>query len=55
MGRSTSINLDDHETQLSALRAALITGEVSGEPEPFDVDAFIATKKSSSRATTQWT
>lgn len=38
--------LEDQETQMSALRAALIAGEESGEPEAFDFDAFIAAKKS---------
>lgn len=37
--------LEDHETQLAALRSALIDGETSGAPEPFDFDAFIASKK----------
>ncbi|MDF1486923.1 type II toxin-antitoxin system ParD family antitoxin [Tessaracoccus caeni] len=38
--------LEDQETQLAALRAALVAGEESGTPEPFDFDAFIAAKKS---------
>ncbi|MHA3724659.1 type II toxin-antitoxin system ParD family antitoxin [Leucobacter sp. HY1910] len=38
--------LEDQETQLSALRAALITGENSGQVEPFGFDAFIASKTS---------
>lgn len=38
--------LEDQETQLAALRAALISGEESGMPEAFDFDAFIAAKKS---------
>lgn len=37
--------LEDHETQWAALRAALLEGERSGEPEPFDFDQFIAEKK----------
>jgi len=37
--------LEDQETRLAALRGALIDGEESGEPEPFDFDAFIAAKK----------
>ena len=37
--------LEDQETQMAALRAALIAGEESGEPEEFDFDAFIAAKK----------
>ena len=38
--------LEDQETHLAALRAALTAGEESGAPEAFDFDAFIATKKS---------
>lgn len=38
--------LEDQEAQLAALRAALVAGEKSGAPEPFDFDAFVATKKS---------
>lgn len=38
--------LEDRETQLSVLRAALVAGEASGEAEPFDFEAFIAAKKS---------
>ena len=38
--------LEDQETQLAALRAALVAGETSGVPEEFDFDAFIAAKKS---------
>ena len=38
--------LEDHETRLAAVRAALVAGEQSGEPEAFDFDAFIAFKKS---------
>ena len=30
---------------MSALRSALVEGEESGDPEPFDFDAFIAAKK----------
>lgn len=36
--------LEEREVQLSALRAALVTGEASGEAEVFDVDAFVASK-----------
>jgi antitoxin ParD1/3/4 len=39
--------LEDRETQVAALRAALIAGEESGEPEPFDFDEFLAAKKRS--------
>ena len=37
--------LEDQETQLAALRAALVAGEDSGSPEAFDFDAFVAAKK----------
>lgn len=37
--------LEDHETRLATLRAALVAGEESGEPEKFDFDAFIAAKR----------
>ena len=37
--------LEDQETRLAALRAALVAGEESGAPEPFDFDAFVAAKK----------
>ena len=36
--------LEEHEAKLDALRQALIDGERSGEPKPFDFDAFIARK-----------
>lgn len=38
--------LEDQETQMAALRAALIVGEESGAPELFDFDAFVASKRS---------
>lgn len=34
--------LEEHETRLRALQAALEAGEASGAPEPLDVDAFKA-------------
>jgi antitoxin ParD1/3/4 len=34
--------LEEHEARLEVLRAALIEGEQSGQPEPFDFDAFLA-------------
>lgn len=37
--------LEDQETHLATLQAALVAGEQSGEAEPFDFDAFIAAKK----------
>ena len=36
--------LEERETRLAALRAALIEGEESGFIEDFDFDAFIAEK-----------
>lgn len=37
--------LEDQETRLATLRAALAEGEASGEAAPFDFDAFVATRK----------
>lgn len=37
--------LEDQETKLAALRAALIEGENSGPSTPLDMDAFIANKR----------
>lgn len=37
--------LEDQETQLAGLRAALVAGEDSGTPVPFDFDTFVASKK----------
>ncbi|NMD56824.1 MULTISPECIES: type II toxin-antitoxin system ParD family antitoxin [Tsukamurella] len=37
--------LEDHETRMASLRDALIAGEQSGDPEPFDFDDFFAAKK----------
>ena len=33
--------LETHEARVKALQDALITGEESGEPEPFDNGAFL--------------
>ena len=33
--------LEEHEAKLEALRAALIEGEQSGAPTPFDLDEFL--------------
>jgi antitoxin ParD1/3/4 len=41
--------LEEHESKLAALRAALIEGEQSGQATPFDVEAFIARKRESRR------
>lgn len=38
--------LEEHEARVKALEAALIAGEDSGPPAPFDFDAFIARKRS---------
>lgn len=37
--------LQDEETKMAALRSALVAGEQSGAPMPFDVDEFIASRK----------
>lgn len=37
--------LEEHETKVKALQQALIVGEESGTPEPFDFDAFNAKKR----------
>lgn len=36
--------LEEHEMQVERLRAAIIEGEESGPPEPFDFDEFLARK-----------
>jgi antitoxin ParD1/3/4 len=33
--------LESQETRMAALRAALIEGEESGAPQPFDVEQFL--------------
>lgn len=37
--------LEEQEAKLTALRAALIEGEQSGEATSFDFDAFVARKR----------
>lgn len=37
--------LEEHETKLAALRAALIEGEQSGPSQPFDFDHFLERKR----------
>ena len=41
--------LEEQESRLEALRAALIEGETSGDSEPFDFEAFIARKREEAR------
>ncbi|MBC7299444.1 type II toxin-antitoxin system ParD family antitoxin [Nocardia salmonicida] len=43
--RSALRMLENHETQLAALRGALIDGESSGPSTAFDFDSFIASKR----------
>ncbi len=38
--------LEEREVQVSALRASLVAGEISGDAEEFDFDAFIGAKTS---------
>jgi antitoxin ParD1/3/4 len=40
--------LEEQEARLSALQAALVEGEGSGEPEPFDFDGFLEDKRRAS-------
>ena len=37
--------LEEREARVVALRAALVEGEESGTPQPFDVDEFIESNK----------
>lgn len=37
--------LEEHEAVVKALQDALIAGELSGEPRPFDFEAFKARKR----------
>ena len=37
--------LEEREARLSALQTALVEGEQSGEPEPFDFDDFLEDKR----------
>ncbi|PKR87443.1 type II toxin-antitoxin system ParD family antitoxin [Pleomorphomonas diazotrophica] len=37
--------LEEHEAKVKALQEALIAGEESGEPQPFDFEAFKARKR----------
>jgi antitoxin ParD1/3/4 len=42
--------LEDQETKLAALRAALDEGEASGTSTPFDFEAFISNKRGAHKA-----
>ncbi|PYB77148.1 type II toxin-antitoxin system ParD family antitoxin [Rhizobium wuzhouense] len=42
--------LEEHEAKVKALQDALIEGEQSGEPQPFDFDAFKARKRAEFKA-----
>lgn len=37
--------LEEHELKVDALRAELAEGENSGLPQPFDVEAFLRSKR----------
>ena len=37
--------LEEHEGKVKALQDALIEGEQSGKPQPFDFDEFMARKR----------
>ena len=37
--------LEEHEAKVKALQDALVSGEQSGEPQPFDFDEFKARKR----------
>jgi antitoxin ParD1/3/4 len=39
--------LEEQETRLDALRAALVEGELSGSSTPFDFESFIKRKRAS--------
>lgn len=41
--------LGEHEARLDALRTALVEGEESGTPRPFDVEEFLARKRAESQ------
>lgn len=41
--------LEERESHLARLRAALAEGEASGEPIPFDVEQFLSTRRAKPR------
>ncbi len=41
--------LEEQELRMERLRRALVAGEASGEPAPFDVEEFIASKRRARR------
>jgi antitoxin ParD1/3/4 len=43
--RPQASRLEENEARLSGLQAALIEGERSGEPRPFDFDGFLTKKR----------
>jgi antitoxin ParD1/3/4 len=45
MSKDKSFEVDERESKLAALRAALDEGEASGAAVPFDFDTFIAEKR----------
>jgi antitoxin ParD1/3/4 len=45
--------LEEHEQKVEALRGALIEGESSGEPQPFDAAAFKQRMSNSSAVNAQ--
>jgi antitoxin ParD1/3/4 len=42
--------LEEHEAKVKALQNALIAGELSGEPRPFDFEDFKARKRAEYKA-----
>ncbi len=44
--------LEDRQSELAALRAALVEGEESGPATPFDFDAFIAGRRGAAQRAT---
>lgn len=45
IARATQRLLEGHAAKVSALQEALIAGEESGAPQPFDFEAFKARKR----------